>query len=36
MPFERADMVVTISHLYGAIGGATAGLILRPQSEPLY
>jgi len=31
LPFERADQVVTISHLYGAIGGAIAGLLLRPQ-----
>ncbi|HXC60496.1 MAG TPA: rhombosortase [Steroidobacteraceae bacterium] len=31
LPFERADQVVTISHLYGAIGGAAAGLVLRPR-----
>lgn len=31
LPFERADQVVTISHLYGAIGGAVAGLVLRPR-----
>jgi hypothetical protein len=28
--------VVTVSHLYGAIGGMIAGTILRPRSEPLY
>jgi rhomboid family GlyGly-CTERM serine protease len=28
--------VVTESHLYGAIGGALAGLLLRPRHEPLY
>jgi rhomboid family GlyGly-CTERM serine protease len=28
--------VVTDSHLYGAIGGALAGLLLRPQRETLY
>ena len=31
LPFERADQVVTISHLYGAIGGAVAGVLLRPR-----
>jgi rhomboid family GlyGly-CTERM serine protease len=28
--------VVTDSHLYGAIGGLLAGLLLRPQRQPLY
>jgi rhomboid family GlyGly-CTERM serine protease len=32
LPFERADQVVTISHLYGAIGGALAGVLLRPRA----
>jgi rhomboid family GlyGly-CTERM serine protease len=32
LPFERADQVVTISHLYGAMGGALAGLLLRPRA----
>lgn len=32
LPFERADQVVTISHLYGAIGGAVAGAFLRPRT----
>jgi rhomboid family GlyGly-CTERM serine protease len=36
LPFERPEMVVTVSHLYGAIGGLIAGTILRPRSEPLY
>ena len=36
LPFERADQVVTISHLYGAIGGAVAGVLLRPRREGLY
>jgi rhomboid family GlyGly-CTERM serine protease len=32
LPFERADQVVTISHLYGAVGGALAGVLLRPRA----
>jgi hypothetical protein len=28
--------VVTISHFYGAAGGAMAGLLLRPHSQQLY
>jgi rhomboid family GlyGly-CTERM serine protease len=28
--------VITISHIYGAAGGLLAGLLLRPQREPLY
>jgi hypothetical protein len=28
--------VVTDSHLYGAIGGALAGVLLRPRRETLY
>jgi rhomboid family GlyGly-CTERM serine protease len=32
LPFERAEQVVTISHLYGAIGGALAGVLLRPRA----
>jgi rhomboid family GlyGly-CTERM serine protease len=33
LPFERADQVVTVAHLYGAIGGALAGLLLRPRAQ---
>jgi rhomboid family GlyGly-CTERM serine protease len=36
LPFERADLVVTVAHLYGAIGGAVAGLLLRPRAQGLY
>jgi rhomboid family GlyGly-CTERM serine protease len=36
LPFEDLGQVVTISHLYGAIGGAVAGMVLRPQVEPVY
>jgi len=36
LPFERADQVVTVAHLYGAIGGALAGLLLRPRAQGLY
>jgi rhomboid family GlyGly-CTERM serine protease len=28
--------VVTVSHVYGAVGGALAGLLLRPRRDPLY
>jgi rhomboid family GlyGly-CTERM serine protease len=28
--------VVTVSHVYGAVGGLLAGLLLRPQRDPLY
>lgn len=36
LPFERADQVVTVAHLYGAIGGTLAGLLLRPRAQGLY
>jgi len=32
LPFETTGQVVTISHLYGAIGGALAGALLRPRA----
>lgn len=35
LPFESGQPVVTVSHAYGAIGGALAGLLLRPRSESL-
>lgn len=28
--------VVTVSHLYGAVGGLAAGLLLRPRRHPVY
>lgn len=31
-----AGPVVTISHLYGAVGGVLAGLLLRPRRDSLY
>lgn len=31
-----AGPVVTISHLYGAVGGLLAGLLLRPRRDSLY
>jgi rhomboid family GlyGly-CTERM serine protease len=36
LPISGGMPVVTVSHLYGAIGGALAGVLLRPRSEPLY
>jgi rhomboid family GlyGly-CTERM serine protease len=36
LPFMADRPVVTISHVYGALGGVLAGLLLRPQREPLY
>jgi len=36
LPFERAELVVTVAHLYGAIGGTLAGLLLRPRAQGLY
>ncbi len=36
LPFERADQVVTVAHLYGAVGGAALGLVLRGRAQPLY
>jgi rhomboid family GlyGly-CTERM serine protease len=36
LPFESADMVVTVAHLYGAIGGALMGLLLRGRGQQLY
>jgi rhomboid family GlyGly-CTERM serine protease len=35
LPFMAGQPVVTISHVYGAIGGLLAGLLLRPR-ERLY
>jgi rhomboid family GlyGly-CTERM serine protease len=36
LPFESSSQVVTISHLYGAIGGSIAGMVLRPRAESVY
>lgn len=36
LPFERADQVVTVAHLYGAIGGAAMGLVLRARGQQVY
>jgi rhomboid family GlyGly-CTERM serine protease len=36
LPFESADLVVTVAHLYGAIGGAAMGLVLRGRGQPVY
>ena len=36
LPFERADRVVTVAHLYGAAGGVLSGLLLRPRTQGLY
>jgi rhomboid family GlyGly-CTERM serine protease len=36
LPFERADQVVTVAHLYGAIGGAALGLLLGKRAQELY
>lgn len=36
LPFEPAERVVTVAHLYGAAGGALAGLLLRPRTHGLY
>jgi rhomboid family GlyGly-CTERM serine protease len=36
LPFERADQVVTVAHLYGAVGGAAMGLVLRGRRQPVY
>ncbi|MBK6673910.1 MAG: rhombosortase [Proteobacteria bacterium] len=36
LPFESVDMVVTVVHLYGAIGGAAMGLLLRGRGQQLY
>lgn len=36
LPLSGGIPVVTVSHLYGAIGGALAGVLLRSRSEPLY
>jgi rhomboid family GlyGly-CTERM serine protease len=36
LPFESADLVVTVAHLYGAIGGAAMGLMLRGRGQPVY
>jgi len=35
LPFERADQVVTVAHLYGALGGAAMGLVLRGRGQQL-
>jgi rhomboid family GlyGly-CTERM serine protease len=35
LPFERADLVVTVAHLYGAIGGVAMGLVLRGRPQPV-
>ncbi len=36
LPFMAGRPVVTISHVYGAVGGVLAGLLLRPRREQLY
>jgi rhomboid family GlyGly-CTERM serine protease len=36
LPLMSGQPVVTESHAYGALGGALAGLVLRPQSDQLY
>lgn len=36
LPFERADQVVTVAHLYGAMGGTAMGLVLRGRDQRLY
>jgi rhomboid family GlyGly-CTERM serine protease len=36
LPLMSGHPVVTVSHTYGAVGGALAGLLLRPQGEQLY
>jgi rhomboid family GlyGly-CTERM serine protease len=35
LPFETEHPVVTVSHAYGALGGAVAGLLLRARTERL-
>ena len=35
LPLETRHPVVTISHAYGALGGALAGLLLKLRSERL-
>jgi rhomboid family GlyGly-CTERM serine protease len=35
LPFETKHPVVTVSHAYGAIGGALSGLLLRGRGERL-
>ena len=36
LPFETEHPVVTVSHAYGALGGAVAGLLLRQRGDQLY
>jgi rhomboid family GlyGly-CTERM serine protease len=36
LPFERADQVVTVAHLYGAIGGTAVGVVMRARGQQLY
>jgi rhomboid family GlyGly-CTERM serine protease len=36
LPFETRHPVVTVSHAYGAVGGAVAGLLLRQRGDQLY
>jgi rhomboid family GlyGly-CTERM serine protease len=36
LPFMAGRPVVTISHVYGAVGGMLAGVLLRPRRERLY
>jgi rhomboid family GlyGly-CTERM serine protease len=35
LPFETRHPVVTVSHAYGAMGGALAGLLLRSRNDQL-
>jgi rhomboid family GlyGly-CTERM serine protease len=36
LPFETEHPVVTVSHAYGALGGAVAGLLLQRRTDQLY
>lgn len=36
LPVMHGQPVVTVSHVYGAVGGVLAGLLLRPRTEPVY
>jgi rhomboid family GlyGly-CTERM serine protease len=36
LPYESADLVVTVAHLYGAIGGVAMGVLLRGRGQQLY
>jgi rhomboid family GlyGly-CTERM serine protease len=36
MPFAGASNTIVDAHLYGAIGGLAAALVLKPSGQPLY